>query len=105
MCRSAPVVPAAHPAAGTIPGPTTPNTRTTGKNGMRTTHRWLDEAGHVYVAEGGPQGQCVRLNTAASAVWRALLAGQATPDQLEGGDRTFALSLVADGVLLPERSS
>ncbi|MEV4428075.1 hypothetical protein ACN9M0_29605 [Streptomyces sp. R-07] len=72
---------------------------------MRTTHRWLDEAGHVYVAEGGPQGQCVRLNTAASKVWRALLADETTPDELEGGDREFALSLLADGVLLAERSN
>ncbi|PJM98882.1 hypothetical protein CG740_32835 [Streptomyces sp. CB01201] len=68
---------------------------------MRTTHRWLDEAGHVYVAEGGPQGQCVRLNAAASKVWRALLAEQITPDELEGSDGEFARSLLVTGVLLP----
>lgn len=72
---------------------------------MRTTHRWLDEAGHVYVAEGGPQGQCLRLNTAASKVWRALLAKQAILDELDGGEREFALSMIAGGVLLPARSN
>jgi hypothetical protein len=68
---------------------------------LSTTLSSLDECGHVYVAGAGANGECLRLNSAGSRVWRAavgrLTAGDMT--SLPPAEQAFLESLVNRGVL------
>ncbi len=62
----------------------------------------LDEAGHVYLPTLGPRRTVLRLNAAASQLWRRAVAGALDPASLAAGDREFLDSLVEKGALRHE---
>ncbi|MBP2401322.1 hypothetical protein ACFY41_00770 [Streptomyces syringium] len=61
----------------------------------------LDECGHVYVAGGGPAGECLRLNASASRLWRGAVGSldEAAVAGLPEPSRRFLENLLARGVL------
>ena len=68
---------------------------------LRSTRPYLDECGFVYVAGGGPDQECLRLNRTASQIWRKAL-GRATRSEvaaLQESHRQFLAGLLSRGVL------
>jgi hypothetical protein len=68
---------------------------------LRSTRPFIDECGYVYVAGGGPDQQCLRLNRTASGIWRRVV-GQATRSDisaLQDAHREFLAVLLVRGVL------
>jgi hypothetical protein len=68
---------------------------------LRSTRPFIDECGFVYVAGGGPDQECLRLNRTASGIWRRV-EGQATRSDisaLPGAHREFLDVLLVRGVL------
>ena len=61
----------------------------------------LDECDQVYIAGGGPAGECLRLNPAASRLWRSTV-GTLREDGLAAlpeTSRSFLEQLLQRGVL------
>ncbi|MGW0390778.1 hypothetical protein ACWDYJ_07730 [Streptomyces sp. NPDC003042] len=61
----------------------------------------LDECDHVYVAGGGPSGECLRLNATASRLWRTAVGSldEAGLAELPVPTRLFIERMVDRGVL------
>ncbi len=62
---------------------------------------FLDECGSIYLAGVGPRQECIRLNQAASRLWRTSV-GSATPAdvrELAPTERSFLGRLLSEGTL------
>lgn len=68
---------------------------------LRSTRPFVDECGFVYVAGGGPDQECLRLNRTASGIWRSVVdrATRSDISALQDAHQEFLALLLVRGVL------
>lgn len=67
---------------------------------LAATGLFLDQAGHVYLPLAGPDAACLRLNHAASALWRTWLSGPVDVSALDADAERFLQRLLDQGSLV-----